>query len=145
MTVEPELPDEVYEKLESLCDQANDLMDSEDFQGALAVLKEGLELIPEPHEEWEAATWLHATMGDAHFALGSSLEALNAFEKAKKCPGGIGNPFVHLRLGQLKFDAEKLDDAADELMRAYMEAGNEIFEDEDEKYFEFLKSRAKID
>jgi hypothetical protein len=57
------------------------------------------------------------------------------------CPKAIGNPFLHLRLGQCQFELGNLDRAADELARAYMGAGLEIFDSEDAKYFEFLKMR----
>jgi hypothetical protein len=59
------------------------------------------------------------------------------------CPGALGNPFLHLRFGQCQFELGELDRAADELMRAYMAAGAEIFKDQDPKYIAFLKSRAK--
>ena len=59
---------------------------------------------------------------------------------AMHCPEAIGNPFLHLRLGQCQFELGSLDRAADELARAYMGAGEEIFEAAD-KYFEFLKTR----
>ena len=60
-----------------------------------------------------------------------------------RCPGGLGNPFVHLRLGECCFDIGERDRAADELTRAYMGAGREIFAEEDPKYIEFLGTRIK--
>jgi len=57
-----------------------------------------------------------------------------------RCPDAIGNPFLHLRLGQCQFELGELDRAADELARAYMGAGAKIFEGGD-KYFSFLKTR----
>ena len=60
------------------------------------------------------------------------------------CPGGLGNPFLHLRLGQVLLDQGHDDLAADELMRAYMGAGAEIFESEDGRYLRFLGTRANL-
>ena len=57
------------------------------------------------------------------------------------CPGALGNPFLHLRLGQCQFELGGLDRAADELDRAYMGAGTDIFDDEDDKYFAYVKTR----
>lgn len=57
------------------------------------------------------------------------------------CPDGIGNPFLHLRLGQVLFDQGDQDAAADELARAYMGAGPEIFDHEEPRYFAFLSTR----
>ena len=60
------------------------------------------------------------------------------------CPGAIGNPFLHLRRGQVLYEQNEPDAAADELMRAFMAEGHEIFENEDEKYLNFLASRADL-
>lgn len=59
-----------------------------------------------------------------------------------RCPEAIGNPFLHLRLGQCQFEVGNLDRAVDELASAYLGAGEEIYEGAD-KYFEFLKTRLK--
>ncbi len=58
---------------------------------------------------------------------------------AMYCPDAIGNPFIHLRLGEVQFEMGDHAKAQDELMRAYMGAGAEIFQEEDKKYFEFIK------
>jgi hypothetical protein len=52
------------------------------------------------------------------------------------------SPFLHLRLGQCQFELGNLERATDELARAYMVAGEEVFEGAD-KYFDFLKTRLK--
>lgn len=61
------------------------------------------------------------------------------------CPDALGNPFLHLRLGQAQLNLGNEDRAADELMRAYMGGGPEVFEIEDGRYLAFLKTRAIID
>ena len=86
-----------------------------------------------------------AAITDAAFLGGFSDNAKDAVDAAMECPGAIGNPFLHLRRGQILFDDNQLDEAADELIRAYMVAGEELFAIEDDKYFSFLKTRAKID
>ncbi len=62
---------------------------------------------------------------------------------ATTCPDAIGNPFLHLRLGQCQFELADLDKASDELIRAYMGAGKDIFSQDDAKYFKFLTTQAK--
>ena len=59
-----------------------------------------------------------------------------------QCPEAIGNPFIHLRLGQAQFELGDKEAAADELMRAYMGAGAEIFAEEAPKYLEYLATVA---
>ena len=80
---------------------------------------------------------------DAHFLNGNYAAALSALEQAMRCPDAIGNPFIHLRLGQTQFELGNKDRAADELMRAYMGAGAEIFAEEAPKYLEFLGTVAE--
>jgi hypothetical protein len=60
------------------------------------------------------------------------------------CPGAIGNPLIHLRLGQVQYELENFAKSKDELMRAYMCQGIEIFDGEDEKYFNFLKKETVL-
>jgi tetratricopeptide (TPR) repeat protein len=102
-----------------------------------------MELLPEPKFDWEASTWLLAAIGDANFLGGHYEQAREALSDAMHCPDAIGNPFIHLRLGQAQFELGNLERAADELARAYMAAGKDIFSEDDPKYFAFLKTVLK--
>ncbi|MFJ8473288.1 hypothetical protein [Kitasatospora sp. NPDC094011] len=62
-----------------------------------------------------------------------------------KCPDGLGNPYVHLRLGQTTFELGDHDRAADELIRAHLGGGPELFREDDPTYRGFLRSRADLD
>jgi hypothetical protein len=86
-----------------------------------------------------------AAIGDACFLGGWATSARRALEAAIGCPGGLGNPFLHLRLGQVCLDQGEPDRAADELARAFMGAGREIFEHEDPRYLAFLATRMRLD
>ncbi len=55
---------------------------------------------------------------------------------------GYNNPFVMLRLGQCCYELDK-EDTQEYLMRAYMLAGEEIFEDEEDKYFRCIQEMVK--
>ena len=70
--------------------------------------------------------------------------ASEALEYAMTCPGAIGDPFSHLRLGQVPFDDGEKDVAANELMRAYMGGGKEISASEDARYLDFVNTKAKF-
>jgi hypothetical protein len=100
------------------------------------------DVLPEPKIKWEAATWILAAIGDANFLGGDFVAGRDNLASAMHCPGAIGNPFLHLRLGQCQFELGLLDRAADELMRAYMGGGADVF-DEDLKYLRFLATRAE--
>lgn len=140
-----ELPDEAYQEIKSLCAEGDALAGRHEFREAVEVYQHALQLVPDPKEEWQASTWILAAIGDALFLGGHPDYAVRALQDAMICPGGLGNPFLHLRLGQVQFELGELDRAADELMRAYMGAGEEIFSTENPKYRTFLATRALID
>jgi len=135
------LDDSIYEEIKRLCAEADELADEGRFPEALQSYWKAFDLLPTPPEQWEAATWILAAVGDANYQSGDFEAGRDNLSFAMHCPDAIGNPFLHLRLGQCQFELGNLDRAADELARAYMGAGSEIFDSEDPKYFAFLKTR----
>lgn len=139
-----ELSDSVRSLIKAYCSQGDALAESGQYEAAIDAYNKAWDLVPAPKNDWEASTWILAAIGDACYLCGYATSSKEAFSFAVTCPGGLGNPFIHLRLGQLAYDAGDLDVAADELMRAYMGAGNEIFANEHAKYLVFLGTRAKL-
>jgi tetratricopeptide (TPR) repeat protein len=135
-----ELDHAVHERIQALCSEGDGLTNKGEYVAALMKYWAAWELLPEPKTDWEAATHILGAVGDANFLGGDYLAGQDNLSLAMHCPNAIGNPFLHLRLGQCQFELGNLDRAADELARAYMGAGNEIFEGE-EKYFAFLRTR----
>jgi tetratricopeptide (TPR) repeat protein len=135
-----ELDDAVQERIQAFCAEGDGLAEEANYPDALKKYWAAWDLLPEPQEDLEAATWILAAIGDANFLGGDFLAGRDNLSMAMHCPDAIGHPFLHLRLGQCQFELGNLDRAADELARAYMGAGKEIF-DRAEKYFDFLKTR----
>jgi len=142
MGKELELADELHQKIKVHCAQGDSLAEARKFEDAIAEYHKAWRLIPDPKNDWEAATWVLAAIADSAYLGGYATTAREAIEYGMTCPGAIGNPFMHLRFGQILFDNNEKDRAADELMRAYMGGGLEIFALADSKYLSFLKSRA---
>ncbi len=134
-----ELDDVTHERISQLCEEGNARAHEGNFDRALALYREARALLPEPVHEWEATTWILTAMGDVLFLQGKHEDACRCLQEAMSCPGAIGNPFIHLRLGQACFEAKWYDCAKDELARAYMGGGDEIFEGEDVKYKNYIK------
>lgn len=140
-----ELPEETHQKITNHCEAGDKLAELGEFRGAISEYNKAWVLIPEPKSDWNAATWVLAAIADACFLGGFRDSAREALTFVMTCPGAIGNPFLHLRFGQVLLDEGEEDAAADELIRAYMGAGEEIFAAEDPRYFSFLRSKAIID
>jgi hypothetical protein len=98
----------------------------------------------DPTDAADGAPWAESPPAQsANYLGGDYVAGRDNLANAMHCPAAIGNPFIHFRLGQCQFELGNLDRAADELMRAYMGAGREIFDQDDPKYFQFLATRAK--
>jgi tetratricopeptide (TPR) repeat protein len=138
----PELPDKLYQRIVSLCERGDALAEQEDYDDALQRYEEAWSLLPEPRSDWEAASWIQAAIGDAYFFTGDFVSGAEAFRTALNSIEAHQNPFLHLRLGQCEYEMGNSPKAGDELIRAYMLGGDEVFEDEDPKYFAFLKTVA---
>lgn len=139
-----ELPEKLYADITLLCKQGDELAKSNKLEEAKSKYLSALKLLPDNRDEWEAATWIYVAIGDVHFRMGNFEKCFKCFYNAVQCPKGLGNPFIHLRLGQMYYEQGNRDKAADELTRAYMGAGLDIFMEDDPKYLEFLETKIEI-
>src|SRR5207245_2509064 len=105
---------------------------------ALAKYREAWDILPDDKENWEAATWLLAAVGEIYFRKQDWEATLNRVLRAVQCANGLGNPYIHLRIGQCQYELGNMKGSGDNLARAYMGAGDEIFSRDDPKYFAYL-------
>lgn len=134
-----ELSEEVDAEVKAACSYGDFLAKQANYEAALDQYDVAWNLLPAPREQWDAATWISAAKGDALFKEGDYSRAFEQFALAVRCPEGLGNPFVHLRLGQTLYELGDEPQALENLARAYMGAGKEIFSSEPPKYFDALK------
>ena len=135
-----ELPEEVELAIGELSGEGDALAEDGDYHRAVATYVRALEMLPEPRNDWEASTWLLVAIGDANFLAQQYAHALAALADAMHCPDAIGNPFIHMRLGQCMYEMGDLKQAGEELCRAYMSAGTKIFDNDDPKYLAYVKT-----
>lgn len=143
-----ELPENLYDQVEALAQEGNDLMDDEHFDAAIEKWAQALDLLPDPKADWEAYLWLSASIGDTQYQQGCHELARNYFLDALNAPGGIENPFVHYRLGQCQTKLGNEALGIDALLRAYMLDGEDIFladEEEGATFLDMLRDRELID
>lgn len=133
-----ELGTDILAKITTLSSRGNNMATHGDYDGALKAFQAALSLLPQPLSEWEASTWLLTAIGDTYFSKGDYVDARVALQDAMHCPNAIGNPFIHLRLGQVQFELGNVAQAMEELVRAWMGEGNVIFDGEDPKYLRLV-------
>lgn len=136
-----ELPPSVSRQVDFLSEEGNDLADQGAFAPAAEKWVQALDLLPAPAVEWEAYTWLKASIGDARYQLADFDGAREAFFDALNGPDGQENPFVHYRLGQTELALNNEKAGIDELLKAYMLDGEEIFLEEDDGHVFLQKLR----
>ncbi len=139
-----ELPVDIYAEITQRCRKGDELAETGKFVEAKDEYIAALKLLPSEPREWEAATWIYVAIGDVHLRMHNFDKAFKCFFNAVQCPQGLGNPYIHLRLGQMYYEEEQFDKAADELARAYMGAGMDIFMEDDPKYLAFLETRIEL-
>ena len=143
----PMLADDIVEMIDELSEQGNEAEGEGDLDAALTAWEEALALIPEPRNAYVESVWLQASIGDVYFQRGDYPDAMEFFEDAmgNLSGEGVSNPFVLLRLGQCCLETRDEKRAAELLLRAYMLEGDAIFEEEDERYYDFLRAHADIE
>ena len=134
----------MHEQIAALCKEGDALASAGRPHDAKQRYIAALKLLPGAPTQWEAATWIYVALGDVHFHAGDFDKAYKCFHNAVQCPKGLGNPYVHLRLGQIHVELNRFDKAADELTRAYMGGGIDIFMEDDPKYVAFLETRIAL-
>jgi tetratricopeptide (TPR) repeat protein len=134
-----DLPANIHAKITRLSALGDEAQSRGDYAAAILHYDAAFASVPEPYQDWEASTWILVALGETYFFMGDFAKAAQNLTTAMHCPGGLGNAFVHFRLGQVQLELNNAERARDELMRAYMGAGSQIFAGEDPKYFAFLK------
>lgn len=133
------LPADTFAAVREKAQQGEEQLSAGDYRAAYKHFSEALQLLPDPAEQWNATGWLLVALGECAMGVGNFEAAEAPLSDAMWCPGTIGNPWVHLRLGQARFELGKLEAAGDELARAYMGGGREVFEGQDVKYFSLVE------
>jgi hypothetical protein len=139
-----ELPDDIYAEVRRLSEEGNEFADRDDVIPALERFQAAWGLLPEPRTQWSAGLWLLASMGDMQFFCEEYASARDSLMTAmREYDEGRGNPFICLRLGQCMYELGDTKGSANWLAGAFMLEGHEIFEQEDPKYWAFLKTQLK--
>ncbi|WP_071342013.1 hypothetical protein [Maribacter sp. 1_2014MBL_MicDiv] len=98
------------------------------------------ESLTDDQKKTRAGRYIIAHIAEVYFAASMIDEAFENFNFVMQFKDTIGNPFLHLRLGQLNYLTKNTDKMNDELSRALIMGGESIFKDEDPKLIKMVKS-----
>ena len=140
----PKLPDDISQMVDKLCQKGDQFAQIDQIDDALDQYEAAWQLLPNPRNQWPAATWILMAAGDAYFEKREFTAASETLELALDHPDGETCAFIWLRLGQSQFELGHLDAAADGLEAAFRLEGDSIFADEDPKYLQFVKTQIGV-
>ncbi|GAA5093123.1 MULTISPECIES: tetratricopeptide repeat protein [Paenalcaligenes] len=120
------LQEELYQSLYELADQGNIALDQGRYEEAIVLWQQALDVLPAPVNQWQAAFWLYASMGEALYQLERYDEATAVLEQAAHNPEGKENPYPYYMLGKCAWRSGQ-DKAAKYLLKAYDLDGEGIF------------------
>lgn len=140
-----ELDDRIVAEISELCERGDDDVEHQRYDEALARYKAALALVPAPVLAWKVTAWILTAVGEAHYLKRNFTAARDALNDAMRCTGAVGNPFLHLRLGQVELELGNRGRAMDELLRAHTRAGDDIFAGEDPRYLALVKEEHRRD
>lgn len=128
--------------IQKLVEQADSHADEGDFEAALDLFEQALDLVPEPWDEHDEALALLISIADMQFLLDDYASARETFQAAVNSFEEAGDELlVQLRLGQSLLELGDEAGAAEWLAAAHKSGGAKAFEVEDPKYLDFLKAR----
>lgn len=134
-----ELDDRLVAEITELCDRGDDDVEHGRYDEAIPRYEKALSLIPKPVFSWKATAWILTALGETHYFRQDYVAARDAINDAMRCPGAVGNPFLHLRLGQVEHRLGNPGRAKDELARALTRGGEPIFEGEDPIFLDLAR------
>lgn len=115
-----DLPPEIQDRIEALCDAGEAAMADGDFDFAVTKFQEAWAILPEPRCGWDCAVSILAAIGDAHFSHRNFAQCKNIGDADfRDRVGSPDNPLIRLRLGQCLFEVGDEHEAADWLVGAY--------------------------
>jgi tetratricopeptide (TPR) repeat protein len=134
------LPDSLYDAIIADMDNGDNAME-ESCDTALAFYQQALEKIPEPRHNWEISLHVYTALGDVYFNMHDFENAVYCYNQALQCPEGTAVGYVWLCLGEAYCEIDETEKAINALFSAYMLEGEEIFEGDNQEYFQLIKDK----
>jgi len=133
------LPDELFDAIVHDIENGDKEMAEDVFDAALAFYNQALEKIPEPKHDWEISLHVYTALGDVSINCEDFESAIYYYNQALQCPDGTENGYIWLGLGQAYYAIDETDRAKNALLSAYMLEGEEIFEGDNQEYFQLIE------
>jgi tetratricopeptide (TPR) repeat protein len=134
-----ELDEAIVARITELCEAGDDDVENASYAAGIIKYRQALTLVPKPVFSWKVTIFILTSIAEAHYLDKDFAAARDALNEALRGDGAVGNPFLHLRLGQVELELGNRGRARDELLRAFTRGGEEVFAGEDPRYLAIVK------
>ncbi len=136
----PVLENKYFNKITLFNDQAEQFINTGQFQQAIKEYQKAWNTLPEPRQLWDAGLWIKMGQVECLLEMQEFEQAKQKLLEAMLCAGAVNNPLVHFFLGICCYETADKTTALNEFKLAYELEGDSIFQEGDEKYRDFLFS-----
>ena len=130
------LDEDIAAGARKLCKVGYELFDQGDIKTALRRFYAAWTLLPKPQTDYEEAGWILTALGDAYLAKGEYESAKEALLSALHCPKTLGNPIIHLRLGECLQELDQVAEAKEQFQLVIDNGGEALFAKEKPTYYQ---------
>lgn len=141
MDVAKKLDSAIDEAIGEELDKAYDLMIKKQFSDAEPHMKRSWDLFPEPKYQWENSESTIRYLSEFYMEWEKYDEAMFWAKEIFKCNPLPGNGYPYFLLGKIHYELREFELARRQFEKAYELAGRREFQNEDQKYFKFLKEK----
>lgn len=134
----PRIERKVFLKIQKFNQKGEEFIHKEDYVQALKEYQKAWNTLPEPKQLWEAALWIKISQAEIYLALDDFSASKDKLLDAMLCNSAVSNPLVHFLLAVCYFELGEKSSALHEFQIAYDLEGDEIFQEGDELYRDFL-------
>lgn len=135
-----QLDDHIVARITELCERGDDDVENGLYEASIEKYEEALGLVPQPLYAWAVTTWILTAIAEARYLQKDWARVKETVMEAFRCEGAIGNPFLHLRLGQAEIALGSKGRGVEELIRAHERGGDDVFDGEDPKYLAMVRA-----
>lgn len=132
-----EIPDAIQEKLTSIDDIT---VSSQDVAAKVDALYDMYSSLTDEQKQGREGRYFIIRIGEVCYAEKMIDDALDNFNFAMKFSDTLGNPYLHMRLGQLQYCLGNQERQIDELSRALIMGGEAVFNNESPLFLQMVKA-----
>jgi tetratricopeptide (TPR) repeat protein len=132
------LEEQIFQTVVSLVNKAKIAITKQNFDDALTHYKKAESAFPDPIANYDGSHFLYISIAEVYIVLENLQEAKINYQKALQCIDGKNDAQLLFNIGIIALKQEEIEEAKENLVKAYNLKGKSIFLKET-KYLDFFE------